>query len=302
MTGGAGSDVFVLDPDAGTDRIVDFQVGTDQLDLSLFSAAIAAGAGELSFEATADGAVLSWQDQTITILRSGGGSLAESDIVSAGFDWVTPIVIPAEPTDLLLTGDIDDNILVGHSGNDTLYGGDGNDTLTGGAGADDLNGGSGVDTVSYADATSRVNLDLRSRGTYGDAANDTFTSIENVTASAHDDYVYGDSGNNVIDGGAGDDRLRGHNGNDTLIGGAGDDNLSGGSGADTFVFGAFGGVDTVIDYLDGVDVLRITESISFGDLSITQDGTSVSIGYGSGGIVLENTHISEITADDFVFG
>ncbi|RBW57120.1 hypothetical protein DS909_08370, partial [Phaeobacter gallaeciensis] len=117
-----------------------------------------------------------------------------------------------------LNGSDYDDILVGNSLANALEGGKGNDTLIGGTGADDLNGGAGVDTASYAAALGRVNLDLRTRGTSGEAANDTFTSIENVLASNFNDYVYGDNGNNLIDGGAGDDRLRGHNGNDTLVG------------------------------------------------------------------------------------
>ena len=127
---------------------------------------------------------------------------------------------------------------------------------TGGGGADDLNGGGGVDTVSYEDATARVNLDLREGGTAGDAAYDTFTSIENILGSDFGDYIYGDAVSNVLDGGAGNDRLRGDGGNDTLIGGAGEDNLHGGNGVDTTSYeGATGRV--------GVNLA--TSSGTFGD-------------------------------------
>lgn len=129
-------------------------------------------------------------------------------------------------------GDAQSNVLRGGGGHDRLRGHSGNDTLHGGAGADDLNGGSGRDVASYADAPNHVNLDLRAQGTAGDAANDTFTSIEDVIGSAHGDYLYGDGVANHLHGGAGDDRLRGDGGNDTLTGGLGADDLNGGSGRD----------------------------------------------------------------------
>ncbi|MCE8539371.1 hypothetical protein KBY27_18095 [Ruegeria pomeroyi] len=148
-----------------------------------------------------------------------------------------------------LTGDSDPELIVGQGGNDTLDGRDGNDTLDGGdgndiligaGGADELNGGSGFDMASYADADAHVNLDLRSQGTSGDAAGDTFASIEGVLGSDYDDYVYGDSADNFIFGGRGHDRLRGDGGNDTLEGGAGRDDIRGGSGIDTASFSTAG--------------------------------------------------------------
>ncbi len=141
-------------------------------------------------------------------------------------------------------GDDKDNVIDGGDGFDRLRGHNGNDTLIGGAGADDLHGGGGIDTASYETAQSHVSLDLRSRGTSGDALNDTFHAIENVMASKFDDYVYGDNGQNMLNGSDGDDRLRGHNGHDTLIGGTGADDLNGGSGVDVASYaGAAGRVN-----------------------------------------------------------
>ncbi|MBT3142865.1 hypothetical protein KL867_17480 [Ruegeria litorea] len=137
----------------------------------------------------------------------------------------------------------------GSSGHEQLTGTDlreilmglaGNDTLLGGGGADELDGGSGFDLASYEGAGERVNLDLRTRGTAGDAAGDTFISIEGVIASDHDDYVYGNSVDNFIFGDQGHDRLRGDGGDDTLEGGSGRDDIHGGSGGDTASFATAG--------------------------------------------------------------
>ena len=58
----------------------------------------------------------------------------------------------------------------------------------------------------------------------GDAAGDTYTTIENLTGSAFADTLIAANGANTLDGGAG---------NDVLIGGAGADALIGGTGTDT---------------------------------------------------------------------
>ena len=114
-----------------------------------------------------------------------------------------------------VTGNIADNVLEGRDGDDTLLGGEGNDTLIGGPGADALGGDAGSDTASYAgSAAVTVNL---SDGTAsgGDAEGDTFTSIENLTGSNHDDTLIGDSSDNVLEGAGGADTLDGGAGVDT---------------------------------------------------------------------------------------
>ena len=87
-----------------------------------------------------------------------------------------------------------------------------------------LQGGNGTDTASYAISAAGVILNLTSNtGSGGDAAGDSFSSIENVTGSAFADVINGSAGANVLDGGAGDDVLAGRAGADTLLGGAGSD-------------------------------------------------------------------------------
>jgi len=55
-----------------------------------------------------------------------------------------------------------------------------------------------------------------------------FYNIDNVIAGAGDDFIWGNSNDNLIDGGAGDDFISGRDGADTLEGGAGDDIIYGG--------------------------------------------------------------------------
>ena len=77
---------------------------------------------------------------------------------------------------------------------------------------------------------------------------DTLSSIENLTGSAHDDLLTGDADPNTLTGGEGDDVLLGLGGDDTLEGGAGEDDIQGGDGTDTASYaGDEGGVDVALD-------------------------------------------------------
>ncbi len=131
-----------------------------------------------------------------------------------------------------LDGGAASDFLFGGDGSDVLFGRTGNDTLEGGAGADSLDGGNGIDFASYAGAASGVTLDLRTGGTVGDAAGDTFNLIEGIIGSASADFLTGSDAANTIRGGAGDDRLAGGLGIDTLEGGLGADSLDGGAEVD----------------------------------------------------------------------
>ena len=113
----------------------------------------------------------------------------------------------------------------GRGGNDTLYGGDGNDRLIGGTGADYLDGGAGTDTADYSGSSSKITirLDNSTAEEGGDAAGDQLVNIENITGSAHDDYIAADGGANHLIGGAGNDYLRGNGGADIIDGGDGID-------------------------------------------------------------------------------
>jgi Ca2+-binding RTX toxin-like protein len=169
--------------------------------------------------------------------------------------------------------------LNGGLGNDTLNGGDGNDILLGGAGADKMNGGAGNHgLVSYSGASTGVGVHLNTgTGTGGDANGDTYQNIEDITGSAHDDHLDGNSAvtGNVIHGAAGNDFIAGNGGYDilygddgddtitafgtwntggaTMYGGNGTDRLSGGQGDDYMYGGA--GNDTLNGY-QGVNTME----------------------------------------------
>lgn len=155
-----------------------------------------------------------------------------------------------------LTGTAGTNELRGDAGDDILDGAGGNDRLFGGEGADTLIGGHGIDRAHYNVADAGVTLDLTTGGTGGEAAGDTFSSIEWVIGSNFDDDITGDGAANRLLGGNGNDTLNGAGGNDRIQGGTGNDIIMGGDGIDT-LFGEdgddtlFGGNDS--DFFFGGD-------------------------------------------------
>lgn len=155
--------------------------------------------------------------------------------------------------------------LYGGRGNDVLNGGDGSDLLAGGAGNDRLLGGAGNDTADYSDASAKVVVNLGLGGaqnTLG-AGKDILTSIEKLIGSDFNDALFGNSGANALTGGKGNDSLLGGGGNDILNGGSGVDKLAGGQGSDVFVFdkSAFSGIDQIMDFTGGADVLRLDNAL-----------------------------------------
>ena len=187
-------------------------------------------------------------------------------------------------------GGAGDDTLNGEGGNDVIYGGAGFNTMDGGPGNDTFHGESGTDTVTYANSTSGVVVNI-STGTASDGlgGTDTLIQIERFIGSSHDDIFIGDGNANRIDAGAGNDtisyetatsyvtvsfattsaqsthgagtdtlsnfeNLTGSAYNDTLTGDGNANVIDGGAGNDTISAGA--GNDTLIggagnDSLDG---------------------------------------------------
>jgi len=160
----------------------------------------------------------------------------------------------------VLTGGRGADLLDGGGSADTLRGAQDNDRLSGGAEGDLIVGGGGFDFAHYNGSHLGLVVSIANPGTNtGDAAGDTYRSIEGLYGSRYADRLTGDGAGNKILGGGGDDQLTGRPGNDTISGGTGHDTMSGGQGNDLLV--GMGGEDrfvfnTALNAQTNVDTIR----------------------------------------------
>lgn len=200
------------------------------------------------------------------------------------------LIFGGDGDDLLDGGDGDDQLygdqdpgLIGiigppQTGNDTLIGGNGDDELDGGFGADTMIGGPGNDTY-YLDnvgdsvseglneGTDKVFTGLASYTLGANVEDLTYTGTANSVLIGNDleNTIWGDVGNDLIDGG---------NGKSYLVGGAGDDRLVLGSGANgSSIFGVSGfdtlvvNASTLLTYIEGIEAIELV-----GGANLTFDG------------------------------
>ncbi len=126
----------------------------------------------------------------------------------------------------------------GGSGNDILVGDSNDNVFFASLGDDDIQGNGGDDTYDASNSSHAVTA-LMSIGSVGGTGvgNDSISGIENVTGSAFNDNIQGDSGRNILIGNDGNDTIGGGGDIDRLYGNDGDDNLSGGHGNDKIFAG-----------------------------------------------------------------
>ena len=158
----------------------------------------------------------------------GNSAITTGGIQTGSFISIERVIFRGGTGDDVVYGTGYLDTLVGNAGNDYLNGYYGNDTLSGGAGNDTLDGGEGLDTVTYVNATSGVNVDLRittAQDTGGEGI-DTLLNIEYITGSGFGDTLRGDDDfnliidNSVAAGGTAfsqTDRLYGNGGNDSIL-------------------------------------------------------------------------------------
>ncbi|MEG4231420.1 SBBP repeat-containing protein [Microcoleus sp. Pol11C3] len=182
--------------------------------------------------------------------------------------------------DDILVGDRGNDTISGKQGNDTLGGLDGNDQMYGHQGNDCLEGGNGDDTL------------------YGGKGNDS------LLGGNGEDVLFGDRGFDSLIGGEGNDTLYGGKGNDTLFGSLGNDCLIGGLGSDRFLLGLDVGTDTILDFEDDKDLLKLVSGITFYQLAITESNGATFIRFVPTGeilVSLSGISASQINAADFTF-
>lgn len=182
-----------------------------------------------------------------------GATLPTSGIHATVKDSITGNVL-AQGT--FKTADVDSIFARGLAGDDSITNSTAKpSTMYGGQGSDTLNGGSGDDDLFAADDA--AGEDTAGNTLFGNGGNDI------LEGSSRGDTLNGGDGNDLLDGWGGNDTLHGGAGNDTLDGFYGDDQMFGEGGDDEIygdedndtIFGGSGN-DTLFggggdDYLEG---------------------------------------------------
>ena len=279
ITGGEGSDVYMLDPNSTVAPVItDFAAGAggdllhiEQLlnaswgytggnpfDPALGYLRLVTDGGDTQLQWNSGAAgVGSWK--TVATLQGTTGTAltlhnfspaAPPDGSANGLDLV------GTPDSDVLQGSVVSDTISGLGGSDILHGYGGDDLLDGGEGYDQLYGGQGNDTLisgsggGYMEGGQGDDLLQGGDGweeMLGGEGNDTLLSMEGGG------YLYGQGGDDLLQGGSGVEYMSGGSGNDTLIAGAGGGSLSGEEGNDTLVGGD--GSDTFSEY-SGTNVME----------------------------------------------
>jgi Ca2+-binding RTX toxin-like protein len=183
VTGGSGDDTIVGSATANT---IYAGLGDD----TLFGEA---GADELYGEEGDDVLIGGTGQNTL----NGGANTTKGDTASyAGTDAIVATLRGAEYTGnsygtVVHNGETDKLFLI-----ENIIGSSVNDTIEGNSVSNTLDGGDGVDTVSFANASSAVSVDLAINTTTqatGADGSDFIKNFENLTGSSHNDILKGDS-------------------------------------------------------------------------------------------------------------
>ena len=302
LEGGAGSDIFEVALGDGTDLVLDFEIGTDQIDLT----PTALGFENLIISDSVLGASVNYG------FNGASGTLILAGVTAAQLSSADFIAAPSGTP--VISGTSGSDVLDGTNGADDLRGLGGDDLIRGNAGADTMTGGTGDDRYLVDDSGDLI-VELAGEGydrVYTsvsitlagevEALNATGSANLNLAGNGADNWITGNPGANAISGADGNDRLRGLDGDDTLTGGVGNDVLEGGGGADRFVFGTGDGLDLVLDFEIGTDLADLSSTgLSFADLTVTDITSGALIAYGADALVLSGIAATDVVEGMFAF-
>jgi Ca2+-binding RTX toxin-like protein len=299
----------VLSGLAGNDTLNGF-AGNDTLDAGTGGDLLAGGTGEDTYILDGPGdTVRESPGEGNDTIRSSATRILDANVENLVLTGTAAINGTGNQLGNGITGNSAANYLSGLDGNDALRGGGGDDTLDGGTGDDfyDLVGG-GTNTINDAGGVDSIFTDQRQLTLPSDIENAeireplqagtgnavltgnglanhlTYTGVDDarIEGLGGDDTIFGDEGDDTLNGGDGNDSIIGDFGDDTLRGGAGVDTLSGHEGDDSY-FVTAGDFATEGASDDGSDIDTVFSPVSwtlgpdFENLTFSTDGAAGNI-------------------------
>jgi Ca2+-binding RTX toxin-like protein len=167
-----------------------------------------------------------------------------------------------------------------------------------------------VTTTANMGGNQIYTLNISSQDTTGATRTESFVlstggnggEINNITANTLDSVIYGNRGDDTLNGLGGNDHLFGQAdadtlnagaGNDILVGGTGADVMNGGTGNDTLRYTVDVDGNDTVDGGDDSDTLVLTANGGNHTLTVTYNGTAIT-NFEGGGTV---TNVESVTAD-----
>ncbi|WP_172540008.1 calcium-binding protein [Alysiella crassa] len=253
LSGGYGSDVYVLGRDFKSVSISNGSRNQDDVDTIYFTDGIKQA--DLTFTRNSNNLLI----QT----KEGDNQVTVSNFFYADDYQINRIIFEDGTT--LTVDNIKEMVQQSTDGRDNLYAYDSGSLISAGAGDDYLYGAKGNDTLNGDDGNDYL---------YGRAGDDV------LNGGAGNDNLSGEDGDDTLNGGAGSDGLNGGQGHDTLNGGEGNDSLNAGDGSDVYVFAKNFGQDTIYNYdksANRVDTIQFTDGIKQTDLTFTRSNDNLLI-------------------------
>jgi Ca2+-binding RTX toxin-like protein len=179
----------------------------------------------------------------------GAGTKAISQVVTentgAALDTkLQAVILPAGIATPVVTDDAD----LGSNSPDRIIGTNGDEILTGDGENNVLMGMRGNNSLD---------------GELGDHTILGGKNSDNLFGSSGDDALFSNRGADILNGGDGNDVLLGCKGDDLLNGGLGNDSLTGGYRNDRFLLSSNSGMDIILDFEDGKNLLSLGNNLTF---------------------------------------
>ncbi|MDD2893761.1 MAG: VCBS domain-containing protein [Halothiobacillaceae bacterium] len=269
LSGGAGSDTFLVSLADGNANVWDWDANAGNIDTLVLTDVLST---DVSISSSVWGDVTLQDSVTGNFVTMGDwlssdASKIEQISFADGVTWnVSDIqsrvsITPSSGNDYINGTDAGETIYA-LAGDDGIYAAAGDDTVLAGAGHDVVDGGGGSDIL------------------IGGSGSDDISG----------DWNYTDTENDFLDGGVGDDYVYGSLSNDLLIGGTGNDEVSGDDGNDVFLFNRGDGNDwyysnwteNEVALSQRTDTVSLGGGISYEDLSFERVGYNLVLNTGNG--------------------